>query len=332
MGLSWLWLAIGASVQATEFQIDTDTPDALCPELSITREAVRRRLGEVEADGNGHWHGLYSTVHDPTGGRGDYVRLVIVDGSGTAQLTRELPIKGESCENLAQAIALVVDGFFHEQSAAREAAMDGSPAPLAPLASVPTDNTLRARPQTAAPAQPALSVPPKTKKSDTFAGLSLGGGYESVASNAAFSWGFFFAERRGWLAQLTLSTPAASVHEQHGAAEARAYVAPVRLALAHAFDLATNTQWFIGPDTILSLEHAAANGITQGRSGWRASFGLGGQMGLMYWVTPSVALVPNISAQAMLVQGRKFTMYDEPVLELPRGRFFAAIDLWMRIF
>src|SRR5512142_5392 len=111
IGLRWLVLALGGSVQATEFQLDTDTPDSLCPELSMTRSAVRQRLGQLETEAGRRWHGVYSNVHDPTGRHGDYVRLVIRDAEGHEQLKRELPMKGESCETLAQAIALVVEGY-----------------------------------------------------------------------------------------------------------------------------------------------------------------------------------------------------------------------------
>src|SRR5512142_257068 len=105
IGLRWLVLALGGSVQATEFQLDTDTPDSLCPELSMTREAVRQRLGQLETEAGGRWHGVYSNVHDPTGRRGDRARLVIRHADRREQLKRELPLKGESCETLAQAIA-----------------------------------------------------------------------------------------------------------------------------------------------------------------------------------------------------------------------------------
>jgi len=78
-GLSWLLLTLGGIAHATEFQLDTDTPDALCPELSMTREAVRRRLGQLETEAGGGWRGSYSIVHDPSGRRGDHVYLVIRD-------------------------------------------------------------------------------------------------------------------------------------------------------------------------------------------------------------------------------------------------------------
>src|ERR1700690_2695120 len=114
MGLSWLLLAMGLSREPTEFQIDTDTPDSLCPELSMTRDAVQKRLGKLEVEGGGIWRGHYGTVHDPSGRHGDYVRLVIVDPSGKEQATRDFSVRGESCATLAQAIALVVEGFFRD--------------------------------------------------------------------------------------------------------------------------------------------------------------------------------------------------------------------------
>jgi len=100
-GLTWLLLAMSTSVQPAEFHIETDTPDALCPELQLTRDAVTKRLGRLEVDGGGTWQGRYSTVHDPAGRHGDSVRLVITDPFGKEQLTRLRSLSIASFEILA---------------------------------------------------------------------------------------------------------------------------------------------------------------------------------------------------------------------------------------
>jgi hypothetical protein len=333
MGLGWVLLAIGVGVQPSEFQIDTDTPDALCPEVSMTREAVRRRLGKLEVEGSGRWRGTYSTVHDPSGRRGDYVRLVIIDAAGKEQLSRELPMQGESCATLAQAIALVVDGFFRELGQTTPHEITN----LAPAASSSKDG------QGPAPAASAVESPaPVPAISEATrgaqdhnrakAGLIIGGGYESVPSSPASSWGLFVTGTSGWRIQLQTGFPTARWRENHGSASAYAYPIPIRLTASYALQLSPKIQWLFGPDVLVSLEDGSSEGVPNVRSGWRASFGLGADSGIAYWLGDSVAVAAKASAGVIFFESRRFLMYNEPVLELARGRLAGGLELWAVIF
>ena len=88
--------------------VETDSPDAHCPDLHQTREAVSARLGAIQGKGYG---ARYTIVHAPGEIAGDFVRLDLSSPEGETLLRRELPV-GESCTAVAEAIALVLDQYF----------------------------------------------------------------------------------------------------------------------------------------------------------------------------------------------------------------------------
>jgi hypothetical protein len=336
MGFTWLWLSIGVGVQASEFQIDTDTPDALCPELSMTRDAVKKRLGELEVDGGGIWHGRYSTVHDPAGRRGDYVRLVIVDPAGREQARRELPMQGESCSTMAQAIALVVDGFFRDfgqsplqPSGSTEPSIERSKAASTPAANASGTATPETKAET--PAAPAKKSALQAEPGGNV-GLIVGGGYESVPSSAAAAFGLYFAATPQWRFDLRSSFPTSRVSESFGAATSYLYPIPVRLSLTYMMPSTHGWSWFIGPESLVSFEYASTKGVPDGRSGWRASLGFGGRTGVAYWLLPWLAVAVNVSADAVVAQSRRFFMVDDPTLEVSNARLAGTLELWGAIF
>jgi len=335
-GSSWLLLALAGGAQAAEFQLDTDTPDALCPELSMTREAVRQRLGQLETEAGSHWRGSYSTVHDPSGRRGAYVRLVIRAAEGKEQLTRELPLKGESCDTLAQAIALVVDGFFRELAHAP----DREPATASEQAVPSVTGAPQASATRVTPAEPdgtkthvagTESLPHGTgnvrDKGLCRLALALGAAYESVPSSGALHLGAILEPHTRWQLQLRGSLPTSSRADDNSAAAA-AYLIPVRLGLGYVAARSARLRWLIGPELLVSLESGFTRGIPEGHDGWRASVGLGAETGLAYWVTDSVALAGGLSVDQVLVQGRRFLMYEQPVLEFPRSRLSGTLGFW----
>jgi hypothetical protein len=332
-GLSWLLLTLGGIAHATEFQLDTDTPDALCPELSMTREAVRRRLGQLETEAGGGWRGSYSIVHDPSGRRGDHVYLVIRDAGGKEYLTRELPLKGESCDTLAQAIALVVDGFFRElsQSPGHDEADANPPPSERPRGAASANGHALLGPPLGfgetEPRRLAAERRPRSTEARLQAGLALGGGYESVPNKPTFALGLFLVQKT-WRLQLQAGLPLSSQRENHGGGAALAYVAPLRLDASYVLDAFPRVQWFIGPQTLLSLEHGSSQDVLNGHSGWRVSAGIGAQTGVAYWVSPSVALAGSFSVDEIYSESRKFLMYEQPVLELSRTRLAGTLGLW----
>lgn len=332
MGLGWLLLALGGGVRATEFQLDTDTPDSLCPELSMTREAVRQRLGQLETEAGGQWHGLYSSVHDPTGRRGDYVRLVIRDAEGREQLTRELPLKGESCETLAQAIALVVDGYFRElaQGPTGDEAAEKPRAPGAPTSDEDETKATSSTQVAVASAQSTLLVTPTQSHSSMLQprlAFAFGAGYESVTNEPAATVGLSVGQAEHWRWQLRAGFPFSMHREEVAPGAATAYVMPTRLSLGYVLEPVRRVQWLIGPEVLLSLERGATQDIAAGRSGWRVSAGIGAQTAVVGWVAQWMALYMSLTADEVLLQSRRFLMYEQPVFQFPRTRLSAAVGL-----
>src|SRR5262245_36473463 len=99
-------------------RVETTAPDALCPDPESVRRAVGARVGQIE--GSGEWRASYTIVHRPdvAGGGGDVVRLELRDPAGTLRMQRDLPRSTESCLELAQAIALVLDLSFRQTAPA----------------------------------------------------------------------------------------------------------------------------------------------------------------------------------------------------------------------
>jgi hypothetical protein len=108
--------------------IDTDSPDAHCPNLHQTREAVSARLGAVEGAG---FHARYTIVHERGEVPKDFVLLELTAPDGEVRLRRRLPV-GESCASVAEAIALVLDQYFRAVVPADEADESASRAAAPP--------------------------------------------------------------------------------------------------------------------------------------------------------------------------------------------------------
>jgi hypothetical protein len=142
--------------QDAGLSIETGSPDALCPELASTRAAVRRRLGElIMPGGSSGYRARYTIGHAPVGSPRDFVRLELFGPEGDLQLSRDLPLEGESCSTMAEVIALVLDRYFRavlaREPAGEARAEPGAPAePAAGAPSVPA----------APPAESALAPAP----------------------------------------------------------------------------------------------------------------------------------------------------------------------------
>ncbi len=104
--------AAARAEQTTGFTLETGSPDALCPALEVTREAVTRRLGSLLVEGRRGWRARYTIGHAPAGTPRDFVRLELFSPEGRVELVRDLPIEQESCRTMAEVIALVLDRYF----------------------------------------------------------------------------------------------------------------------------------------------------------------------------------------------------------------------------
>lgn len=339
MGLSWLLLAIAVGFHPTEFRLDTDTPDALCPEIAMTRDTVRKRLGSLDVDGGGTWRGRYSTVHDPTGRRGDYVRLVIIDPAGVEKAVRELPIRGESCATVAQAIALVVDGFFRDLGQA--ASNDG--APPSPNASQPPEATARTNSEALPVPVQVTKTPPqsepvsarqavaKPNPSSAF-GFSVAGGYEFVPGSASGSLGLFAAVTPVWRIDLRFAVPVSDQQYELRGGKAHLRLFPLRTALTYEGAVWDRLRLFVGPELLVSFEQATTSQVEAGKSGWRAAFGSGIRGGVAYSVLPRITLAAGLSADYILLESRRVLLEGDSELEPERARLAGMLELWGEIF
>jgi hypothetical protein len=150
------------ALASSGLNIESLSPDALCPPEQETRRAVAARLGEVELEGT--WHATYVLVHRT---RGDFVSLKLFDPQSALKLERELPVQSGSCAALAGVIALVLESFFlRAEGLAEPAPVAGppaeSPAPEASAAepastaeSVVSSGSSSSEPLAAHPLQPA---------------------------------------------------------------------------------------------------------------------------------------------------------------------------------
>src|SRR6185503_448329 len=82
---------------SVELTVETGSPDALCPDLSATRRAVRDRIGQLTLEGEKRWVARYTIGPAPASG-GAYVQPVLKDGTGAVRLDRRLPLAGELCD------------------------------------------------------------------------------------------------------------------------------------------------------------------------------------------------------------------------------------------
>jgi hypothetical protein len=228
---------------------------------------------------------------------------------------------------MAQAIALVIDSFFRElaQTPAHE-----EPEP-SPKKSEATPTPSREPSMVATPAEskkPIAKELPKQPEAHRWqAAVTLGGSYESTPSKAALLVGFSIAQPWQWRTQLQASLPFSEQSERHEGGVAVGYVMPVRWSVSYVRHAFNRFDWSIGPEALLSIEQGAAKEVSQGRSGWRVSPGIGAQTGLTYWATQSVALGANLAADEVLFQSRSFSMYDLPALQFSKTRLSATLGI-----
>lgn len=115
-GLLVAWSGTARADDAPGLVLETGSPDALCPDLTQAREAVARRLGSLEVEGRRGWRARYTIGHAPAGSPRHFVRLELFNAEGRVELSRDLPMRGESCSTMAEVIALVLERHFRSLS------------------------------------------------------------------------------------------------------------------------------------------------------------------------------------------------------------------------
>jgi hypothetical protein len=138
LGAALVWSTSAAAVESSGFTLETGSPDALCPDLVMTRELVARRLGALVVEGRKGWRARYTIGHAPSGSPRDFVRLELFSPEGGVELRRDLPIEGDSCRTMAEVIALVLDRYFRGLGADDHGPPEHAEAPVtAPPSSPP---------------------------------------------------------------------------------------------------------------------------------------------------------------------------------------------------
>ncbi|RYZ09185.1 MAG: hypothetical protein EOO73_05340 [Myxococcales bacterium] len=284
--------------ETSGFTLETGSPDALCPALEVTREAVTRRLGSLVVDGRKGWRARYTIGHAPFGNPRDFVRLELFSPEGRVELVRDLPMEGESCRTMAEVIALVLDRYFRGLVADDQ--RPDEPAPSTPPEPAPQPS----RPPAARPIAAA---------DRTVWGSRLALEY-AVSHPAALPWlGVRGSTAVGSRLELALGlrlalTPlqerargGASVEAR--AAAARALVAwrlPLPLGLAH-----------LGPVASVVMEQATTQGLATSNDRARALWSAGFESGYVAPVSRSLFVQTTISAEFLAGSGRLFIQNQE---------------------
>lgn len=277
--------------------VETGSPDALCPDLTRTREAVAARLGTLDVAEAG-WIATYTIGHAPDAGRGDFVRLLLHDPEGRVRLERDLPLEPGGCAAMAQAIAVVLDRYFRAlaeaeaptgdaeaddeartRSRSSDAATPDEAPPLVAEADAPGETAGTRGPEDGA--GPALPEPQLELGLLAGAALDLPSGAAELLFTAPVAPLF----RVG----VTVSTPFRAEREWLGAEWVQGWSVPFRF-WAGVGRAGGDFSVYGGPELLLALEGGRGAGLAEERSGGRVVPGAGVGLELGYRLTPRVGL------------------------------------------
>jgi hypothetical protein len=299
--------------------VEAGTPDALCPDLATTEQAIGARLGALETEGAAKWRLRYTNGHAPNQASGDFVRIELYDPENKLRLTRDLPMTGESCATMAQAIALVVDRFFRDMIAG-----ESSDAPPPPTKSEPTTE----------PHDSRAAGEKKSEARELVSFLKIQGGI--VLPPVLPTVGLAFATRvSSWL---VLGSSATWVilprtEELDGGGEAELRSATLRISLAGTFDLG-GPQLAVGPTLAYSAERGSTKGLPESASKYRSVFSAGVDTSLQLPIAGGWGLdLMGVLEVPFRPFGGDFVIDGEEVLETPSVRAWFAVGvgpMWFR--
>lgn len=272
------------------FTLETGSPDALCPELEVTRELVARRLGSLVVEGRKGWRARYTIGHAPSGTPRDFVRLELFSPEGAVELLRDLPIEGDSCRTMAEVIALVLDRYFRGLGA--DAPRPAEPVPPAPLP--------------APPAQPTAA--PRTEEHRTLLARRLSAEYAATYPWAQPWLGLRASTVLSSRFELALGlrlglTPQQEATPRGASVEARALAARASLAWRLAMPPGILR---LGPSVSLTGEHATTIGLANQRDRTRARWSAGVEAGFLAPLGSALFIEGAISAEVLVSSGRFF--------------------------
>lgn len=281
-----------ARAESSGFTLETGSPDALCPELEVTRELVTRRLGSLVVEGHRGWRARYTIGHTPSGYPRDFVRLELFGPDGAVEMLRDLPIEGDSCRTMAEVIALVLDRYFRGLGAEDERPKEPpapapAPATPAPVARVAVPE--RAPPRTALARRVAAEYAVSSPPSESWLGLrgstTLGSSLEVALG---VRWGL---------------TPLQERAPRGVSVEARSWAA--RSSLAWRFTLPPGVL-HLGPSVSLAVQHATTLGLASQTDRTRVLWSAGAEAGFVAPLGSRLFLEAGISADVLASSGRFF--------------------------
>jgi hypothetical protein len=280
--------------------VETDSPDAHCPDLHQTREAVNARLGTIEGTG---FRARYTIVHATGDVPRDFVLLELLSPEGEVRLRRELPI-GDSCAAVAGAIALVLDQHFRALITDESAAAD-----------VHTPSTKASDPVRAdalvAPANPHAASAEQSPAS-WLAMLEVAVLSSSPSVAAGLRVDALFA--RAWHAGLELAVPLGDqVEVLPGGGEARARSVELNAHLGWGPELGA-VRPYLGPTLFMVLERAYTTSPLESSTRYRLLGGAGGELGLNVRLGERWRTVAFATAGGIFAQSATFVVGGEEVL------------------
>jgi hypothetical protein len=330
--IAWLPLLGIVAAAAGGLQVDTSTPDALCPDVGQVREAAQARLGDIEAEGS--WRASYALIHRPDRDEaGDVVRLELHDPMGRLRLRRDLPRAGESCAALAGALVVVLDGYFRHPTEPIAVA----PAPTDAAANGPA---LATRGQPAAPRDTRLALDLTGGWAGGWAGADQSSPLLALGVRVAVPLPAWWAGVEGtWLTAPQTEKPA-----QDATATLRSYAVRAFFAYDLAHGLAREVArdpgggggagriaLLVGPEAVLALDHADGAMLPQGSAGTRPAVGGGARAHLQVAITSQLRLgvlavldyLPSAWSGSFLLEqaqpGRFTELFPAPRLRLMIG-------------
>lgn len=300
--------------------VETDSPDAHCPDLHQTRAAVSARLGAVQSQG---FRARYTIVHARGEIPRDFVLLELLSPEGDVRLRRELPID-ESCAAVADAIALVLDQYFRalipteatDPGVASTPADNETSAPTNASPSGGANNAIAPRAiaaPPAAPAPPAKSARPRRGFRPSVAAM-LEATARSFPTSAAAGLRVEALFTNSWHAGLELSIPLSERSETlRAGGEARARSIALNAHLGWGPQLG-ELRPYLGPTLFTLIERGHTTSPLTSNTQYRWLAGAGGEFGISVRLRERWRTVGFASVGRIFAQSARFLVRDDEVL------------------
>jgi hypothetical protein len=289
------FFVLAAAIADPLLRVETGSPDAFCPSLAQATQAIHARLGTIRAEPAG-WLARYTLGHAPGSGEGDFIHLQLYDPEHKLRLSRDLPIRGDSCVTMAQSIAIVLGGYFTNLSdSADRDAPSGSGAsadmsvgpPSEHDAALPTRSerpepkvtTKSERSEPTTPSSPFASVEEPSFRHHLGAGIHL----PLTSSSRGLTLGYLIGVRPHHTFGLQLTVPISQITEQvdGGRVDMRSFGARLWYGAAVHSKLLS---FGLGPSIALGIDVAEGVGLDQNFKQERFVVAVGSIADATWWI------------------------------------------------